>query len=486
MAPEPTTLEGRLHPVSILMVALSMIRVIAVPFAVAMFQAAQGDLFALSPLVLFVPVVILTMVTPIAHWVRYRWRVTPEALEVVSGVLGRQVRRIPLSRIQDVDTSQGIVHRLFGAVALSVHTASTQKAEVELAAVSKADADRLIAALRGVSAAADEHPIAAPPLLRVSTWQLVLRGLTDNRAGLVLASGLAALEGMGEGEHGILQVVYQRFAGDLEMASPVTLALGVLGAVVGFVAVGYVTSVGFNILAFYGFTVALDGDVFRREHGLFTRRAQAMPRERLQALVLHQSPMRRLVNIASLQAHDMGSSTDEASTRRTGSDGFVPAASPDALRALMQVAFPGLDLATLPLRPVSPRMIRRTVTLGVLAALTTLAVGQHLGVSWPLLAFVALLLPPTAWIFGRLAHRRLRVVLDGPFVTVRRGVLWREEVVLPTRRIEAVTLARSPLDRWHGVATVRIVVGGGARFAVHNVAVAEAEAALDQLSLLAD
>jgi membrane protein YdbS with pleckstrin-like domain len=77
-------------------------------------------------------------------------------------------------------------------------------------------------------------------------------------------------------------------------------------------------------------------------------------------------------------------------------------------------------------------------------------------------------------LYGRLAHARLRVSAHRGFFVVHRGVLWIEEVTVPAARIEAAILSRTPLDRFHGVATVTVVVGGGDRFSVANVSLPHA------------
>jgi membrane protein YdbS with pleckstrin-like domain len=68
---------------------------------------------------------------PLAH--RYAsWRLDAEGLEIRRGVLWRHQITIPLGRVQHADVSQGPFQRMFELGTLTVHTAGTQNASVDL------------------------------------------------------------------------------------------------------------------------------------------------------------------------------------------------------------------------------------------------------------------------------------------------------------------------------------------------------------------
>ena len=68
---------------------------------------------------------------PLAH--RYAsWRLDDEGLEIRRGVLWRHQITIPLGRVQHADVSQGPFQRMFELGTLTIHTAGTQNASVDL------------------------------------------------------------------------------------------------------------------------------------------------------------------------------------------------------------------------------------------------------------------------------------------------------------------------------------------------------------------
>src|SRR4051794_9355470 len=65
----------------------------------------------------------------IRPWVRYRvhrWQVTGEAVYSLTGWLTRTWTLVPISRIQTVDVTRGVLQQLFGLATVAVLTASSQ------------------------------------------------------------------------------------------------------------------------------------------------------------------------------------------------------------------------------------------------------------------------------------------------------------------------------------------------------------------------
>jgi uncharacterized protein len=61
---------------------------------------------------------------PGARYRRWRWQLTPLALELRYGVLVHQHESVPYFRIQQIDVTQGPLDRLLGLATLQVTTAS--------------------------------------------------------------------------------------------------------------------------------------------------------------------------------------------------------------------------------------------------------------------------------------------------------------------------------------------------------------------------
>ncbi len=65
----------------------------------------------------------------IRPWIRFRvhrWEVTGEAVYTLTGWLTRTWTLVPISRIQTVDVTRGVLQQLFGLATVAVLTASSQ------------------------------------------------------------------------------------------------------------------------------------------------------------------------------------------------------------------------------------------------------------------------------------------------------------------------------------------------------------------------
>ena len=79
-------------------------------------------------LVLFIPAVLLS----IARYLSFRLRYEENELVIRSGLIFRNERHIPYSRIQNVDAIQNLFHRLIGVVEVRVETGGGKEEEARL------------------------------------------------------------------------------------------------------------------------------------------------------------------------------------------------------------------------------------------------------------------------------------------------------------------------------------------------------------------
>ena len=80
----------------------------------------------LAPALVLVYAVVAIGIRP---WVRFRvhrWEITGEAVHTLTGWLTRTWTLVPVSRIQTVDVTRGVLQQLFGLSTVSVLTASSQ------------------------------------------------------------------------------------------------------------------------------------------------------------------------------------------------------------------------------------------------------------------------------------------------------------------------------------------------------------------------
>lgn len=72
-----------------------------------------------------VALVTVSIVAAIVNWFVKKYEANEYAFILYSGIFNRKEQTVPFERIQNVHTSKNVVHRLFGATALTIETASS-------------------------------------------------------------------------------------------------------------------------------------------------------------------------------------------------------------------------------------------------------------------------------------------------------------------------------------------------------------------------
>jgi membrane protein YdbS with pleckstrin-like domain len=110
-------------------IASLFLGVVAAVFAIFVPPDAPAPFPLLRWLVPALVLVYAVVAIGIRPWVRFRvhrWEVTGEAVYTLTGWLTRTWTLVPISRIQTVDVTRGVLQQLFGLSTVAVMTASSQ------------------------------------------------------------------------------------------------------------------------------------------------------------------------------------------------------------------------------------------------------------------------------------------------------------------------------------------------------------------------
>jgi hypothetical protein len=110
-------------------IASLFLGVAAAAFAIFVPSDAPAPFPLLRWLVPALVLVYAVVAIGIRPWIRFRvhrWEVTGEAVYTLTGWLTRTWTLVPISRIQTVDVTRGVLQQLFGLSTVAVMTASSQ------------------------------------------------------------------------------------------------------------------------------------------------------------------------------------------------------------------------------------------------------------------------------------------------------------------------------------------------------------------------
>jgi putative membrane protein len=281
----------RLHPLSPLIQAgrllAGLLSVLAVTFA----QDRRAGSRAWIPELV---VVVLLAAAAVVRWLVTRWRLEGSTLRIETGLLRRDSKQLPLTRIQAVDVVRPFLARVLGMAELRIRLAgSSDRADGRLAYLTEQRATelraRLLATHYGLDPATPEpaeHPVSQLPAGRLVAASLL--------SGALSFAGLAAI------------------IAAVAVAAP-HIVLGLLGTLAAY-AFGLATATWRRISTSFGFTVALSPDGIRIRRGLLGTVAETVPVRRIQAVSMTQPLLwrpfgwcRLQVDVAARAGHEEGS-----------------------------------------------------------------------------------------------------------------------------------------------------------------------------------
>lgn len=444
---EPAEVEGRLHPLAVLVIARRFVGASLLPVAALLLSLGTRILVPLVLAALFVGVPLAVL-----SWSRFRYRVAGGRLELHSGVLSRSVRIVPLDRVRGVDVTAPFLHRLLGLARVEVEAAAGggKKAELSLSAVSFAEAKLLRETLLGASGPRAADADDAVPLYRATPRLLVLGGITSMRYLLAPAAVVGIVFNLADDLPGGLA----ERAGEAAADRVPTDALGIALLVVVGIALVVLAAAAGSLLVDWDFTLDDEGERLRARRGLLTRRVVFLDKDRIRGADIHDTPLRRALRLVSVGAIASGLQA------RTGKTTLAPVASALEAASLLRMVDPLAPAPTDPLTPHPAASLRRRLVRALPVPLALLVLGLALTTWW--LVAVAGVLTALAVVVAVDRHRQLGHALAGRRLVLRGGSLQRRWSELDPGAAVSFELRSSPGQRRAGLCTLRVHLGQGA------------------------
>ncbi len=429
-----------------------------------------------------VAIAVSAVAAGLIRWRTTRYRITPERVELHSGLVSRQRRSVPRDRIRTVDLTSTFLHQMFGLSVVKVGAGTSAAGKdgqgLDLDAVSGEEAERLRRELLAVPApgtattttepgatatAPEPGGTAAPLELDRLRWSsLRYAPLTVSSLAAVGALGAAGWNLVDDADidprnlPGVSAATGELSAAPLWVSvlagAGLLLVVLVAGALVLF------TERWWN----FALTREPDGTL-RVRRGLLTQRSLSVSEQRLRGVTVTEPLLVRLVGRgaqAGALSVGLGGSDD-----RDGGGGAlqppVPAAhAHEVAAAAMRSPGPVTDVA---LR-AHPRAARtRRLTRAVVPALVLTVAAWVLGAVWelPWLGPAALALPPAGALLGLDRYRSLGHRLDERFLVTRQGSVVRDTVALQRDGVIGWRIRQSAFQRRAGVVTLDAITGAG-------------------------
>ena len=433
---------------------------------------------------LFVLLFVVGVAYGVAYYYRFEYALTPDTFDVYSGVIGRQEREIPYRRIQNVDVTESIFHRIVGVAIVQIETAGGSETEATLNFVAADEARRLQREIRDRRARAREEDTAsdatetgedataeatdsasetrhADPeavadrlsrdgdlqpettLFELGSAELLVLALTSFQLASVafLLFGFPIVEDLLVGVFATLtgiEAPVDALTGTPDLA----ILVGLLAVAFGVVTMWAISSV-VTFLQYYGFTLGRQGEDLVYERGLLQRYSGSIPTDKIQTLTIQENVLMRALGYAGFTVETAGYSPGQSDQ---GPQSAIPLADRDHTLALARELEPFDELSF----TRSPKRARRRyavryglVVLGLSALTFGLSVAVPAFDLWYLPLVLLLGVPPAAHLKWK--HRGY-CVGEEHFV-VRDGFWNRKTRIVPYYRLQTVIRRRTVFQR---------------------------------------
>lgn len=476
-----------LPPVSLLFDLWQAVRSFLLPvILVTVFSSGRSyELF-------FAILILPSFAAALVRYFRFSYILGPEELVIRDGILTRQERHIPYSRIQNIDLIRNPLHRLLGVATVKLETGSGGQAEAEINVLTLAAIDELRSHVfdRRPRPGADLAIAATEPLLELGPRDLLMLGILENR-GLVVAAALAGLLAQFDlfpkvnDENAVKALLEQTYSQIVDASSGLSLAkigLLALSLILAVAVISRTLSIAWAFFRLHGFKLELGPHDLRSEHGLLTRYSTSIPRRRIQQISWRSSWLWRLFGRAAIAVESAGRSGENGQNPGSARLELLPIVQADASQKLVETILPELELGQLEWQPLSRRafgrMLRKRV---ILWSLLAPALAYFLG--WLGLAFFAL---GAAWstLTARRFVTRSGWALGDHVFALRRGVFGQATIAIPLEKIQAVAVYESPFDRRAGMAALHVDTAGASQDDQTRVAYLDRQKALDLAAIL--
>ncbi len=436
-------------------------------------------------------ILILILVAFYFVWRMHTYRVNSEAVEVRSGLVFRSNRKARLDRIQGVNIVRPLIPRLFGAARLEVSVAG-QDANVQLAYLSSSVADdlrrdilRLASGARQVAAAPPAPALQSPADGQSGTPGIPER-LGARAAGLGASVGEFAadrvhdflapeLDPNAAPPESVVKIPPGRLLGSIVLSGftlfvvvaitvlVVSVSAGTSGWLLFAILPGLVGSAGYYVSRFtrsLRYSIAGTPDGVRVGFGLFTTSNETLPPGRIHAIDVSQPILWRPFGWWQVRINTAGRSTSSG-TAGPSSTLTLPVGTVDDVAKVLELIIPTF----------TGDEQRRLVDSGMHSP-----GGADGFVNAPRRAAW---LRPFSW-------RRTGYTIAGDVALLRRGVVYRELILVPLARMQSVGVAQGPILRTLRLVSARLhTVSGPVTASLSVLSVDEAVRLFESVSAAA-
>ncbi len=436
----------RLHPVSVIFTTLQSLRQIIfgiLPIAIL----AIGDGMFLYLFLGLIVILLLVIGFSVLTWMRYTYRVEEDQLRIEHGVFIRKKRTISKHRIQSIDLSQNIIHRVFGLTKVQIETAgSDHKIDAALHAVTMEEGKYLHDQLKYKKEAVTEESDNKEenihyPERKVEVKELLIAGSTSASFGFII--GLVAL-GITELESFIPDSFYnQATSWVVNQAIEMLIFMALL-----FFILLWGLGILVTLIQYWNFTITRYEKELFITRGLLEKKQMTIPLKRIQAVGIKETILRQPLGFATVYVEIASGEVSKNADVKTLLFPLMRKKEINSFleKILSEYVLPEDNFTPLPKRALPYYLFRAGVVPFIASIVVAFSAIDWIGI--PLIA------TGLALILGYFQFKSTGYHLDGKQLVVQARLVNKDTTLLKHHRLQSFAVKAHFLHRYQQLASV--------------------------------
>ncbi|MGM0836985.1 MAG: PH domain-containing protein [Bacillota bacterium] len=393
---------------------------------------------------------ILTVISIILKWLLHRYELHSSSIVLREGVLVKKQRTVALERIQNHHSRTTILHRWFDLTSLTLETGTNgEDAAITFPVLTNGEKERILALLGEVKEPSEITEGEIQPERKTRTVHFRSTRKDLFKASFTSLSFLAIFP--------LLSAIYFNLADFFDIEDSAENAVEYLIGhwwmliVLFFIALTLSVAIGFikTVIKYGNYEISDDVERIYIEKGVGSSSSFSIQKHKVQAVVVEQSILKRLLGLASIKLISVGSA--EGEEKDTSS--LYPFMPKHGAYELLHTLLPGY--------PIEENMQRFPIKVLwlklILPYYFTILVTGGLFIfkrEWIWIAAVVFLL---SFVSRILDYYFTSYIRNGNTVQVRRGGFTNETFITKRSQIQQITVRHSWIQRKFGVASLSFI-----------------------------
>lgn len=294
------------------------------PLAIMLFSKNSQLINTFQKLLIILGVFLLIVFYQTIKWYKDLYCIKNNVIMVKEGLIFINRKEIPFNKIQTVDISQGIKHRVFGLSLVKVDTGNSTIQKEELSfLLKKTEAENLknnIFAIKNRDAqilSSDEETykgykdVCQSKEFMVSTRELILSAITSNAVFTGILFLASAFPFIDDYLKDFLENIFSKSSFFVENINFDKLGIGsivlwIILILVIYIIVSLIVAVITTLIKFHGFSVKRENDNLIIKYGLLEKKNYIMPIKKISAIYLKQNVIKQIFKMRAIHIETVG------------------------------------------------------------------------------------------------------------------------------------------------------------------------------------